>query len=280
MLSAPSINFPIDEVNLRINYLREKTIHLINLARENQSKLSYRNSLSDEEEKSLIDKVDTIFDSEISKILKEKFPHDSFHFESTGEETGKSDFKWIVDSIDGTMNFLRKIPLYAISMGLEYRGSTVGAYVILPDFNDVYLSIRGEGAFRNGVSIECSEIQNLDRSLLISSFPYSRKSNMRETISEVSAFVSTGRSMRRTGSLVVDLCWLAEGRVDGLWEKDVKKFDISATSLILEEAGGNITNLLGQEIINFPTGIIASNGYIQPQIIEVLKKTRNELNLN
>ena len=105
MLSAPSINFPIDEVNLRINYLREKTIHLINLARENQSKLSYRNSLSDEEEKSLIDKVDTIFDSEISKILKEKFPHDSFHFESTGEETGSlsNSLKKIGRNYDGEL---------------------------------------------------------------------------------------------------------------------------------------------------------------------------------
>jgi myo-inositol-1(or 4)-monophosphatase len=280
MLSAPPINFPLDEVNQRLDFLREKTIYLINEAKDLQKQLSFSNNLSDEQEKSLIDKVDSIFDEEIHRLISHRFSKDHYYAETLGVIEGDSDFSWVVDSIDGTMNFLRKIPLYAISLGLEYRNTTVAAYIILPEFNSVYLSVLGEGAYQNGTKIFCSEIHSLDRALLISSFPYNRKSNLRETIAEVASFVTTGRSMRRTGSLVIDLCWLADGKIDGLWEKNVDRYDLSAASLILKEAGGKLTDISGNDIVSYPTSIVASNQLLHQYIVDVLQKTRKELSYN
>lgn len=278
--TSPELNFPLDEIHYRIEHIKDHIPDLSIAAKELQQKLLIREDIADREEKLLMDKVDSAMEDVLVQIISKKFTNDFFLCESIGEVVGKNDFRWVLDAIDGSMNFLRGIPLYAIAIGLQYRNQLVAGIVLFPDFHDAYTAIHGQGAYKNGKQIFVSKISSLESSILISSFPSNRKSVMREIISEISAFVNSGRSIRRTGSIVMDLCWIAEGKVDGIWERDVEIFDIAGVEVLLREAGGKITNLSGETIPSYPSGIIASNGLLHNQIKDILKRTRNELNWN
>lgn len=278
--TADPLNFPIDEIRFRLDYLTFEYSKISDACRELQKKLSYRDSITDEKEKELLDEADFAFEKFLIELIKSKFTLDGFSCESSGILEGKGDFSWTVDAIDGSINFLRKLPLFAISLGLNYRNETVAGIIFLPDLQDIYTVIRGEGAFKNKHKIHVSNVTTIDRALLISSFPSYRNINMRDTFSEISAFISKGRSIRRTGSIIVDICWLAEGRIDGLWERDVSQYDLSASSLLLIEAGGQISDFKGQDVFTFPSDIILSNSILHTQIVDIIHKTRTEHTLN
>jgi myo-inositol-1(or 4)-monophosphatase len=279
-LTADPLNFPSDEVGLRFDHLLQNQTKIIQACRDLQKRLSYRESITDEREKELLDESDTAFEKYLVGVIEAKFQNDTFICESAGRIDGNGDFSWTIDAIDGSINFLRKLPLYAISLGLSYRNNPVAGIIFLPELGDTYTAVIGEGAYKNKQLIHVSEVSSIDRALLISSFPSYRNADMRDTVSQISAFVSKGRSIRRTGSIIVDMCWLAEGRIDGLWEKDVSEFDLTATSVLIAEAGGKITRMNGEEILSHPTDLVISNKIIHTQIVEILHKTRTEHNLN
>lgn len=278
--TSDPLNFPNDEVDSRFEFLNLQYPKILQSCRELQNKLAYRESISDEKEKELLDEADSAFEKYLIDLIDSKFQNDSFICEAAGSIEGKGDFTWTIDAIDGSINFLRRLPLYAISLGLSYRKTPVAGIIFLPELGDIYTVVSGKGSRKNRQSIKVSNVSTIDRALLISSFPSYRSINMRDTFSEISAFVSKGRSIRRTGSVVVDICWLAEGRIDGLWERDLSLFDLSASSLLLLEAGGMISNLNGSEILSYPSDVVLSNGKIHSQIVDIIRKTRTEHSLN
>ena len=285
ILTSPPLNFPIDEIQYRISHIKDNSADIIAKSKELQRKLTFKETITDEDEKRRLDNADSVFEQQLIELISKKFVNDHFLCENKGIVLGKNDYRWIIDAIDGSMNFLRGLPLYAISLGLCYRDSIVAGVIIIPDSQELYYAIHGNGAYKNEAQIQVSSINMIDRAFLISSFPSSRTSNMREVITEISAFVSCARSVRRSGSFILDMCWLAEGKIDGIWEKEVGVFDACASLLLVTEARGMVTNYKGEAIYTStinpqPTSFISSNGLIHNQIIEVLNKTRNELSLN
>jgi myo-inositol-1(or 4)-monophosphatase len=278
--TADPLHFPNDEVTLRLDHIKNNYQKIVQSCRDLQGKLSFSESISDEREKEILDEVDSEFEKILVDHIGQMFSKDSFRCESAGTIEGKGDFTWTLDAIDGSINFLRKLPLYAISLGIAFRKKPVAAIILLPDLGDIYTAIHGEGAYKNNHPIHVSSVGTIDRALLISSFPSYRNTNVHSTLSEIAAFVSKGRSIRRTGSIVVDICWLAEGRLDGLWEKDVSEFDLAASTLLLLEAGGALSDMKGGEIESYPSDLVISNGIIQSQIIDILRKARIEHTLN
>lgn len=279
-LISPEQNFPIDEIQRRIAYIYNKRFYITANAREIQNKLTFSHTLTDLEEKNILDKSDEYLGNVLIQLIMGEFPYDYVTCESCNDISGKSEYRWVIDPIDGAMNFARNIPLYSVSLGIQHRGVNVGGIVILPEFNEIYSAVYGEGAYKNNKRIKVSEVNCLERALLVSSFPNNRKFIPREMLAEVSAFVTSGRSIRRTGSVILDLCWLAEGRVDGLWDKDIKDIDMAATSVIIREAGGSLSDFQGSSVLILPGNIIATNGLIHKQIVELIKKSREELTLN
>jgi myo-inositol-1(or 4)-monophosphatase len=278
--TAPELNFPLEEIQARVNFIEEKIGFIIDSVKRIQQDLAISSTLTDAEEKHLLGQVERNVHDALMKVITKVFPDDSVSSEEEHRQHGKNNFTWVLDPIDGSMNFLRKLPLYAISIGIQHRDSNVAGVVIVPELNDVYKAILGQGVTKNLSRIKVSEIQLLDRALLISSFPVNRKVILHEILTDLSAFLTSGRSIRRTGSIVLDLCWLAEGRIDGLWEKRVGLWDLSAVSVILKEAGATISDYKGDQMITYPSDIVISNGFIHNQILEVLKKARQELSLN
>jgi myo-inositol-1(or 4)-monophosphatase len=278
--TSPELNFPLEEITARINLIEQKIGFLIDETKKIQKNLYIATTLDDLVEKKQLDRAESKVYEILKEVILQNFPEDSISSEEEIKILGKNNFTWVLDPIDGSMNFLRRLPLYVISIGIQHRETSVAGIVIAPDFGDVYSAILGQGATKNHEEISVSQIHKLDRALLISAFPSNRKIILREILADLSAFLTSGRSIRRTGSIVLDLCWIAEGRIDGLWEKSVGIYDLSAATIILKEAGAIITDYSGSHTITYPSEIVVTNAYIHDQVLEVLKKSRTEISLN
>ncbi len=281
-MSTPSgtINFPLDETHKRMEILRANAPGFMLYARNLQKEMKEYEPRTDIEEKEHISKADQIMGDFLLEFLKRSFPFDGILMEDKEPEYSRSGFRWVVDPIDGSMNFIRGLPLYAISMGLEHRETPVAGLVLVPALEDAYFAILGEGATKNGESIFPSVVSEISRSVFTPNLPTQRAHEIPEIMADLTALVTYARSIRRSGSVVLDLCWIAEGCLDGIWEKSTKHWDLCACSVILNEAGGRITDYNGKHYwIGLPE-VVATNGIIHDAILEVLRKARSNLGLN
>ncbi len=276
-----SFHFPIDEVEYRIEFLKNITSQIYPKLNEIYYDLRITHHLKDEDEKKNIDLAEIALEEFFLTEISRNFSKDSILAEHANETIGRSDYRWIFDILDGSMNFLRGNPLFAMCFSIQHRNTNVGAYVFLPSLKNEYEAVLSQGAKKDGKRIQVSEIHLLENSQLVPSFPSRfRESEIREVLSELYSFICKGRSIRRSGSFVIDMCWLSNGMIDGLWERNVDVYDLAGVSLILKEAGGSLTNFTGEEILHFPENIIASNGLIHEQIISILSKSKRDYNLN
>lgn len=278
--SSGTIDFPIDETQKRIDIIRANSPGFMLYARNLQQELREFEAKTDSEEKEQINKSDRVMGEFLLNFLQKAFPEDGILMEEQEPIFGKNSFRWVVDPIDGSMNFTRGLPMYAISIGLEHRETPIAGVVLVPSLEDVYIGILGEGAQKNGDSIFPSLTKELTRSIFTPNLPTKRANQIQEIMSDLTALITHARSIRRSGSLVLDLCWIAEGCLDGLWEKNVKHWDICATSVILNESGGKLTDFNGKHYWNGLPEIVATNGFLHDPILDVLQKSRNYQGMN
>jgi myo-inositol-1(or 4)-monophosphatase len=205
----------------------------------------------------------------IEEILKE-FPGDSILGEESGEVKGNSDFRWIIDPLDGTTNYSHNLPLYGVSIGLEQISSAriVAGLVYFPELGDFYTAVRGQGAFKNRNRIRVSNTSEIKDSLFCTGFPYDRGNKLDQLMAYYKNILMKSRGIRRTGAATLDLCWLAEGRFDGFWEIGLKPWDMAAACLIIEEAGGKLNSLDGKEYSQYNPSLIATNGVLHEKFLK------------
>ncbi|TGL44276.1 inositol monophosphatase family protein [Leptospira perdikensis] len=278
-ISSPTISFPIDETIKRIEYVKANAMGIIHEAKKIQREVSSVRSETDADEKERIDSADGKLGDILIRFLQKSFPKDGIICEDKPTIDG-GDFKWVLDPVDGSMNFVRGLPLYAISFGLEHRETPVGGVVIVPPQESVYSAVMGEGAYKNGEQIRTSRISELNRAIFSPNLPTKRAHMIQEIMADLSGFLTYARSFRRTGSFVLDACFIAEGVMDAIWEKTVKHWDVSAISVILAEAGGKLTDLNG---VHYYTGLpelVASNGVLHSEILNLLKTVRSTVSRN
>jgi len=186
---------------------------------------------------------------------------------------GESEYRWIIDPLDGTTNFVHRFPVFCVSIGLVHLGKLACGVVFNPISAEMFWAARGEGAFSNGQRIRVSRVDDLNRGLLATGFPY----DIRETktnISQHDLFLLRTQGIRRCGSAALDLCFVASGRLDGFWELKLNPWDTAAGSMIVEEAGGRVTDFLGRPADIYRPEIVASNGLLHEAILEVLRSAR------
>lgn len=181
-------------------------------------------------------------------------PDDGLLGEEGGERLGTSGVRWVVDPLDGTVNYLFELPMWGVSIAAEEHGLVTVGVVVAPDFHEGYIAVRGEGSWRvSGSSaqrLQVSRCTDLSSALVITGFGYDAA--VRKAQAEVVTGLITGiRDVRRLGSAVVDFCWLARGRVDAYYEKGLNAWDYSAGALIAQEAGAVVTALHGDDISEF-----------------------------
>jgi myo-inositol-1(or 4)-monophosphatase len=216
----------------------------------------------------LVTQADRRSEQVIVGRLQKRFPeHAIAAEEGTGKDTG-SDFRWHVDPLDGTTNFAHGYPCFCVSMALAHRNELLLGVIYNPIYQELFAAARGEGATFNGKKIHCSKIDSLKNSLLCTGFP-NHKRQSHPNIHYYWDFTLRSHGVRRDGSAALDLAYVAMGRFEGFWEFGLNPWDTAAGVVLVEEAGGRITDLQGQPYILGGPSILASNGLVHAEMLKV-----------
>jgi myo-inositol-1(or 4)-monophosphatase len=220
----------------------------------------------------LVTEIDKESERRIIEIIRSHYPEHSILAEEGGAYDTSSDYTWIIDPLDGTLNFTHDLPIFCVSIGVMHKDILIAGVVFDPNADELYTAERGSGAYVNGERIRVSETTELIRSLLITGFPYDIHTNPDHTIERFIDFLNEAQAIRRLGSAAIDLCYIAAGRGDAFWESNIKPWDIAAGILLIEEAGGTVTNFEGHPATPYSKKIVASNGALHDKMLEILRK--------
>jgi len=223
----------------------------------------------------LVTQADKESESKIIEIIKNEFPNHSILSEEIGALDSDSSIKWIIDPIDGTINFAHSIPLCCVSIGIEKDGEIIMGIVYNPISKERFFAEKGKGAFLNDKRINVSAENNLLKSLLVTGFPYNTSNNPNKPVDVFAKFVLQDIPVRRLGSAALDICWTACGRFDGFWEYNLNPWDVAAGYLILIEAGGKITDFEGNNFSVYQKEILATNNLIHNDMLGIIKSVRD-----
>ena len=218
----------------------------------------------------LVTEVDHKSEQAIFGVIKEQFPEHYILSEESGELIQDSNYKWIIDPIDGTVNYANGIPICCVSIGIEKDGKMIMGAVYNPFFNEFYFAERSNGATLNDKKITVSTKTELISSCLVTGFQYTYLDMPNGPLEVFSKLIRKGIPVRRLGSAAMDLCWVAAGRFDGFYEHKLQAWDSAAGFIIIEEAGGKVTDLKGNYYNPYQPGIIASNGKIHDELVNVV----------
>jgi myo-inositol-1(or 4)-monophosphatase len=216
----------------------------------------------------LVTEVDAEAERMIREELLDTFPTYGMLAEEGGELAGEENSRWIVDPLDGTTNYAHGLPIFCVSIALERAGEVVLGVVHDPMGEETFVAERGRGATLNDQPIKVSDTDELIRALIATGFPYDR-SEMPEAIELFGRLAATTRGVRRLGSTALDLCYVASGRLDGYYERGIWPWDLAAGGVIVEEAGGRLTNYRGDKLDLDGREIVASNGRLHLAVIEL-----------
>ncbi len=218
----------------------------------------------------LVTEADHAADKAIIGIIKSQYPDHFILSEETGNVATDSEYKWIIDPIDGTINFAQGIPICCVSIGLEKSGEMLMGVVYAPFLNEFYFAEKGKGAFLNGKPIHVSTRDSVLRSCMVTGFPYTYINMPNGPLECFERFIRRGIPVRRLGSAAIDLCWVAAGRFDGFYEHKLNAWDSAAGWLLVEEAGGTVTNFDGEPYSPYQPRIVATNGKIHAELLKWL----------
>jgi myo-inositol-1(or 4)-monophosphatase len=218
----------------------------------------------------LVTEVDKKSEELLVSGLQKAFPDHDFLAEENLYQNRGASHKWIIDPLDGTTNFAHGFPWFAVSIALEVNGEIVLGVVYHTMLNELFHAIKGKGAFLNGSRISVSSRYPLRGSLLATGFPYDSATDPENNFAHFVNFQMGCRGIRRAGAAALDLAYVAAGRIDGFWESKLKPWDVAAGQLLVSEAGGNVTGFIGEPYSAYNHRIVASNGLIHPEMLEML----------
>lgn len=229
--------------------------------------------ISNKSEIDLVTESDLASERLIIDRIKTYYPRHSILAEESGATEGRddaqSDWRWIIDPLDGTTNYAHGYPCFCVSIGLAHQARLELGVVYDPIRDEMFAAERGQGASLNGRRIRVSPTMNLSSALLCTGFPYDvRQRN--EFAKHFASFIMHAQGVRRDGAAALDLAYVAAGRFDGFWEEGLKPWDVAAGVLIIEEAGGRVTNYRGEPFDIYSPPIVTSNGLIHEQMMRVL----------
>ncbi len=217
-----------------------------------------------------VTEADHASEKAIFDIIKNDFPDHFILSEEAGEIVMDSSYKWIIDPIDGTINFANGIPICCISIGLEHNGKIIMGAVYNPLMNEFYFAEKGMGATLNDEKITISNKTAVVNSCLVTGFPYTYLDTPNGPLQVFEKLIRKGVPVRRLGSAAIDLCWVACGRFDGFYEHKLQAWDSAAGFLMVEEAGGKITDFAGNYYSVYQPHLLATNGKIHDEMLGII----------
>jgi myo-inositol-1(or 4)-monophosphatase len=215
----------------------------------------------------LVTEADRASEKLIVERLRTYFPSHAIVAEEGGGHECSSDYRWFVDPLDGTTNFAHSFPMFCISMGLERAGELIAGVVYDPIRQELFTAERGAGAFLNNHRVRASSVGKVADSLASTGFP-SRKRHHNINIHFYYQLAMASHGVRRTGSAALDLSYVAAGRLDFFWEFGLKPWDMAAGALLVQEAGGRISDMAGAPLsVTASDNILADNGALHDEIL-------------
>lgn len=222
----------------------------------------------------LVTEADIAAEQLIIDRVRSHYPKHGILAEESGEAVSIGDdsstWKWIIDPLDGTTNYAHGYPCFCVSLGIEHDGVLQIGVVYDPMRNEMFAAERGQGATLNDRRIRVSAVEDLSCAMLCTGFPYNVRER-RDFAREFAVFTMNAQAVRRDGSAAIDLAYVACGRFDGFWEDGLNPWDIAAGVLLIQEAGGRVTNYQDQPLDIYTKKVVASNGLVHEAMLSLLK---------
>jgi myo-inositol-1(or 4)-monophosphatase len=219
----------------------------------------------------LVTRIDRRSEAAIVRVISRAFPGHGILAEEGSASGGDGEHLWVIDPLDGTTNYSRGFPIFCSSVALARGGRVIAGAVYHPLLDELFTAVRGRGARLNGKPVRVSAQGRLDQAFLATGFPYDIRRSRRNNIENFARFATRCLAIRRAGAAALDLSYVAAGRFDGFWELKLRPWDIAAASLMVEEAGGRITGMGGRPWHLGMRDVVASNGRIHEQMLQVLR---------
>ena len=218
----------------------------------------------------LVTEVDLEIERMFRALVAERFPGHDVMGEEQGLDSTGSRHRWVFDPLDGTTNYAHGVPIFCASLALEIDGEAVLGAVYDPNRRELFTAEAGVGAWLNGQPLETSTHATVLESMLVTGFPYHVQEDPDEFLRVFGQVIRRARAVRRLGSAAIDMCWVAAGRMEGFWEASLKPWDTRAAALIVQEAGGRVTGTAGATWDPHAGDILATNGLIHDEMVEIL----------
>jgi myo-inositol-1(or 4)-monophosphatase len=228
---------------------------------------------SKEGRNNLVTEFDKLSEKTIIEALTNEFPESSFLAEESGESgvKNKSGLFWVIDPLDGTVNFAHSIPIFSVSIAAMVDGELFCGIIYQPMLEEMFVAEKGKGAYLNGSKLSVSTNSDIQSAFLVTGFPYNVDSNPSDCLQAFIEVISQGVPVRRLGSAALDLAYTACGRFDGFWEVNLNPWDVAAGVLLVNEAGGKVTQYDGSEYSIYDKSILSTNGHIHEAMRSILK---------
>ncbi|MGR3220993.1 MAG: inositol monophosphatase family protein [Candidatus Anammoxibacter sp.] len=217
-----------------------------------------------------VTEADTRSEEYIIDAISREYPDHLILAEESGGRGTKCPYKWIIDPLDGTTNFVNGLPWFCVSIACEFEGHVIIGAVYNPVLNELFFAERNKGAYLNDNEIRISTTAKLSESLLSTGFYYDKGEKLKIAIDKFGIMKECAFSVRRMGSAAIDLAYTAAGRFDGYWEKSLSPWDVAAGVLIVKEAGGSISSFDGKDCTIYDKELVASNGLIHKEMVNIL----------
>jgi myo-inositol-1(or 4)-monophosphatase len=238
---------------------------ILRLGYEQEHQVDYKGAID------LVTEVDHQSEELLLGEVQRLFPGHRIVSEEIGLVPGRPGDQWYVDPLDGTVNYAHGIPFFAVSIAYAHNGILSLGVVYDPLRDELFAAGRGQGARLNGRSLQVSKVTDLQRSLLVTGFPYDAWSTPRDNLDYFGRFAKTTQGVRRMGSAALDLCYVAAARFEGYWELSLKPWDVAAGGLVASEAGATVTNLEGlADYVTPPCSLLAAPPAIYAKMKAVL----------
>ncbi len=213
----------------------------------------------------------------VIECIRKVYPDHRIYAEESGKTVGDSPYQWVIDPLDGTTNYVKSIPHYSVSIALAYEDKPIVAVVYDPEHEELFQAEKGKGSFLNGNRLQVREPDEMTRTVLSTGFPYRSHTYIDEYMDVFKKILVKTAGIRRLGSAALDLSYIASGRFEGFWELLLKPYDFLAGVLILQEAGGVVTDFRGEERYLQSGNIVAGTPSVHAMILEETKKTLSHI---
>jgi myo-inositol-1(or 4)-monophosphatase len=218
-----------------------------------------------------VTQVDRAAEEAVIDIVRKAYPDHGFLAEESGTTSSGSEYRWIIDPLDGTTNFIHGFPQYAVSIGIEHRGALAHAVVYDPVKNELFTASKGSGAFLNDRRVRVSRCLRLQGALVGTGFPFKEVTRLDLYLRQLKRVMASSAGVRRAGAAALDLAYVACGRLDAFWEMGLSPWDMAAGSLLIQEAGGLVGDLGGEAGFMESGDICAATPKIFPALLEAMR---------